>query len=244
MMQINPDFHSLWHNVSQKTTLVTNAEDALLMPSLFKHLPGRTAQWRMATSFRVTDPSPDRLLEVRKSAVLLLVNSLHIDGRAQLPQDIGIILTLRRADLSHHGGQISFPGGRIEIGENIATAALRETEEEIGISSKHITLLGSLTPLYVPVSNNYIFPLIGIIPPEISFNPDEQEVAEVFRTSITDLLNPDCMKKQRRVIQGYDIEMPYWDIHPTTPLWGATAMIISEFLALFEIQESNKKVEP
>lgn len=233
-MTVPTDSSTVWASLRKQLPLIVDAETALHTPHVFDHLPGRSAQWRMATSFRMADPTPERLLTVRKSAVLLLLQSSHTNGRAMSPDDITIILTLRREDLKHHGGQISFPGGRIESGETIAQAALREAEEEIGIAPQTVTLLGSLTPLYVPVSNNYIFPLVGYIPPGISFLHQEEEVAEIFATPIIHLLDTDAIKRQTRVIQGYEIDMPYWDIHPTTPLWGATAMIISEFLALFD----------
>ncbi len=201
-------------------------------PSLsYEQLPGRSAQWAMATSFRRIEPSPEQVQSTRKSAVLLLLHSSLLHDSSTIPS---LLLTLRRGDLKHHGGQISFPGGRIEAHETITQAALREAFEEIHLYPKSVQILGALTPLYVPVSNNFIFPVVGVLTNHQSFRPDHTEVEEIFSVALTDLLDPTRLLRQTQTIQGSTIDIPYWDIHSTVPLWGATAMITNELLVLLQ----------
>lgn len=145
-----------------------------------------------------------------------------------------LVLTLRSDSLQHHGNQISFPGGRRENGESIEQAALREVHEEVGIDPGTIEILGQLTPLHVPVSGNVIHPVVGWrdLPPELS--PDQREVAEAFTLPVRRLLDPACLKNTNRNLHGLNYDIPYWDVH-RIPLWGATAMILSEFCELLKV---------
>lgn len=143
-----------------------------------------------------------------------------------------ILFTLRQ-DSIRHGGQISFPGGRIDPGETSLQAAVRETYEEVGIPGTALTLLGPLTDLYMQHTHTLITPYIGILRSKVTFLPQETEVREILQIPMDALRDPQRLLSQRRDLRSILYEVPYWDIHPT-PLWGATAMMLAEFMALVE----------
>lgn len=197
---------------------------SLITSRLNGPLPGPPAQFRMAP--RSDEGVPDRDLphgHARRSGVMLLL----FDGIT----DPELVLTLRSDQLNYHGNQISLPGGRIERDEKIEDAALRETREEVGIDSSLISVLGLMTPLHVPVSGNIIHPVIGWLDHPPKLVPDHGEVAEAFTVPLTRLFDPSCLKHTRRSLHGTVYNVPYWDVH-RIPLWGATAMILSEFCEL------------
>jgi 8-oxo-dGTP pyrophosphatase MutT (NUDIX family) len=150
-----------------------------------------------------------------------------------------VLLTLRSGNLNSHKGQISFPGGHLENGESSTEAALREANEEIGLISENIKIIGKLSDLYVPPSKSLISPILcyQINEQEWKINPDE--VDELFFVSLNTLLEPSIKVIEKWKIGKELIDVPFWNVHPTTPLWGATAMIISELLDLYEEYKDN-----
>jgi len=196
---------------------------------LDKALPGRKSHIKMAPIannelFRPFDPPAF----YKESGVLLPI--FFNDT-----MDLQILLTLRSNHLKHHSGQISFPGGRLDKGETLEETALRETWEEIGIHPHKIELLGALSTLYVPPSNTVIHPFVGFIREldEIHLNP--KEVDEVIIISSNDLLDRNNYRKSPWDFSGKVVDVPYWDINHRVPLWGATAMILQEFIDIISI---------
>jgi 8-oxo-dGTP pyrophosphatase MutT (NUDIX family) len=133
-----------------------------------------------------------------------------------------------------HAGQISFPGGRKEDNETILECALRETHEEIGIEASEIEVLGSLSELYIGVSNFLVYPYLAIAKNELVYTPEVEEVQSIIESPIDYLFHPDTVK-QKDITAGKRTlkNVPYYDLHGKT-LWGATAMITSEILALIK----------
>jgi 8-oxo-dGTP pyrophosphatase MutT (NUDIX family) len=172
-------------------------------------------------SFRKFKKSED----AQNSAVMILISGTD---------ELKILFTLRSSKLRHHGGQISFPGGRSDTGENIIQTAIRETYEETGIDVKVDEILCYLSQLYVPPSNSFISPVVSYKPKISDFKANDGEVDEIFFIKINELLNPINFKRIIQNIDGFDIDTPYWDLHPTTKLWGATSMILKEFLDIYE----------
>jgi 8-oxo-dGTP pyrophosphatase MutT (NUDIX family) len=190
-------------------------------------LPGRASQMKMAPEPANKNISP-RETEVpakaRPSSVLLL---LFPDAQ----QNLQLILTLRTLHIDH-GGQISLPGGRAETGENAVETALRETKEEIGIQRNAIRIAGELSKLYVAPSGNNVTPVVGFLDkqPELTINPDE--VKEAFFIHPNLLLDDDNLIVEEWKLHGKVYEVPYWKVHHV-PLWGATAMMLSEFVDIY-----------
>lgn len=201
---------------------------AYLRNRLTGGLPGWDAQVKMAPNLaRAKEPPPVSRSLIRESAVMLLLSPAI--GR----RDIEILLTLRNRQLSHHGGQISLPGGRLEDGESIWEAARRESHEEVGLDIPTQNIIGKLSPLYVPVSNNMIHPVIAHSERQHDLKLQEEEVEEAFYLPLTHLLDGRNVKQRAEVRQGISLKYPYWEVHPEVPLWGATAMILSEMSSLF-----------
>lgn len=130
-----------------------------------------------------------------------------------------------------HGGQVSFPGGKLEeFDANLSETALREMEEEVGVKKNEVQVLGKLSPLYIPPSNFEVHPLVCFAEKRPDFIPDPLEVAEIIEIPISHLLNPafrgtDVFGNPLK----YQIEAPYYQ-YRNHKIWGATAMILSEFL--------------
>ena len=138
------------------------------------------------------------------------------------------VLTLRNSDLRGHSGQVSFPGGKHDPQDkNLASTALRETCEEVGICDSRIEVIGELSRLYIPPSHFDVQPTVArydVIP---IFNSNPAEVAEVFSLALDDLLDPRCKHEERRRIRGHQVRVPYYDVKGHK-VWGATAIMLSE----------------
>lgn len=164
---------------------------------------------------------------VRDGAVLLLLYP-H-DGGAHLA------LTVRGAELRHHTGQVSLPGGRVDPGESIEDAALRETSEEIGVERNSVQVLGRLTPLEIPVSGFILHPIVGFVQRRPEFRRAESEVARILEVPLATLADPHVLKRETRprVRKGVstEVETPYFDLEGEK-VWGATAMVLAEFFAV------------
>lgn len=133
-----------------------------------------------------------------------------------------------------HSGQISFPGGRHDKSDgSFAGTALRETQEEIGIRPEQVEIIGSLTDLYIPVSNFSVYPFVGVLHEPPSFQLQPGEVENLYTPALDYFLDPNNRTTTDVLVGG---QLPVKDV-PCFMLnghavWGATAMILSEFLAL------------
>jgi 8-oxo-dGTP pyrophosphatase MutT (NUDIX family) len=136
-----------------------------------------------------------------------------------------VLLTQRSADLPDHPGQISFPGGRVEPEDaDVGTAALRETEEEVGLPRARVTLLGRLAD-YETVTGYRVTPVVGWVEPPFSVTPDPVEVADVFEVPLEFLLEPSNQQRQFRMIGAQRRDyyaIPYGERY----IWGATAAML------------------
>ena len=198
----------------------------LLKAEISKGLPGTEVQWQMASSDRFVRNFP-RLPgnDARIAAVLILLypenESIHTVFM-QRPEYDGV-----------HGGQISFPGGKKEPeDEDVIATAFRETNEETGVDPTKINLIGTTTPLYIPVSKMIVTPVIGWIEKKPVFIYQPEEVEFLIEADMKKLLDPSIVKTKPFKIRGELIDVKYYDYDGNT-IWGATAMILNELLVLF-----------
>ncbi|NOZ03165.1 MAG: CoA pyrophosphatase [FCB group bacterium] len=201
-------------------TLITK-----LTERLREQLPGQPAQVKMMARPRVPITYPGSPEHAIPSAVLIL---LFPRG-----DDIRFYLTQRTHAVEHHKGQISLPGGAWEEGERLPDTAMRETYEEIGVRGDGIRLLGALTPLFVPVTGFMIHPFIGWLNYEPLTNPDPAEVETLFSVSVNSLIDDNIIGKEERTIRGFLMHIPFFKFGDHK-VWGATAMILSEFKTLLK----------
>jgi 8-oxo-dGTP pyrophosphatase MutT (NUDIX family) len=139
-------------------------------------------------------------------------------------EEPGLILTVRREDMRTHAGQIAFPGGRVDPGEDATAAAIREAQEEIMLSPAAVELAGRLEP-YRTVTGFVITPVLGVIAPDLRLQPHELEVAEVFEAPLAYLLDPANQLRQAALLRRR--ERHYYEIMWNgRRIWGATAAMI------------------
>ena len=202
--------------------LVRRLQDALSQP-----LPGLEAQLRMAPSPRI-GWDPLQIPEGTRDGAALVLIYPHEDA-------FFLPLTVRGSGLRNHTGQVSLPGGRVDEGETIEAAALREAEEEIGVDRGSVLVLGRLTPLHIPVSNYLLHPVVGFLPARPVFHRAEWEVARIIEPTLAQLRDAATVKRelQRRATGGQtiDVDVPFFDIE-SEKVWGATAMVLAEFCAI------------
>src|SRR5205085_9125853 len=160
----------------------------------------------------------------------------HLDGptRSDVPAAVlvaftdrprpGLILTVRRVHLRTHAGQVAFPGGRIDPGEDPVTAALREAHEEIMLDPKLVEVVGPIEP-YRTITDYVVTPVLGVIPPDLPLAPHEHEVADWFEAPLDYVLDPDNQHRQSALFQG--ATRHYYEIlWNDRRIWGATAAMI------------------
>jgi 8-oxo-dGTP pyrophosphatase MutT (NUDIX family) len=204
-----------------------------LRRALAPPLPGLDAQLRMAPQPRVGWDAENPPRDLRDAAALVLVYPFN-----DVPH---LLLTVRGAGLRKHTGQVSLPGGSVDADESIETAALREASEEVGVPPAAVRLLGRLTPLQIPISGYMLHPVVGLVETRPVFRRDEWEVARILEVPISLFREPDVVKRRTRTREfdgvAVDIDVPYFEIDGEQ-VWGATAMILAEFLAV--IQRSSE----
>lgn len=204
-------------------TIISQLRSALAGP-----LPGLDAQLRMAPRPRVGWDPLKFPADARAAAALILLYPRDDDG-------LNITLTVRGPELRNHTGQVSLPGGRIDQGETVEHAALREANEEVGVDPSMVEILGRLTPLHIPVSRYILHPVVAFSSSRPAFQRAEWEVARIIEAPVALLHDPAIVKRETRtrVVNGQAtvIDVPFFDIDGEK-VWGATAMVLAEFCEL------------
>ena len=141
-------------------------------------------------------------------------------------------LTRRAETVELHKGQVSLPGGAREPqDQSLVQTALRETCEELGIPEEVIEVIGALTPLYIPHSRFCVYPYVGYSSHSFAIRSDPNEVAEVIEVSLEHLLDPATRRVEIHFRDNQRFEVPVYQV-ADQKVWGATAMILAEFLAM------------
>ncbi len=184
-------------------------------------LPGQDAQYLMAgENIKHKRINLSALSHYKKSAVCLLFYPKQ--------GEVCFVLIKRPATHQYHAGQIALPGGSCDGDETYEQTALRELFEETGASLSTDALVGRLTPLYIPVSNFYIQPIVACIDAQPVFNPHTEEVAELIEYPLKGILDESIVSETTvKLIEGIKINAPYFNVQGNV-LWGATAMLLSE----------------
>lgn len=149
-----------------------------------------------------------------------------------------VLLTVRAGRLGKHAGQVSFPGGLVDAGESIAEAALREAFEEVGLDPAAVRVVGALSPLYVTVSNFAIHPVAGIAEATPRLRPSAAEVARLLPAPLAALADPANLRRGTRRRGDLPCDVPYFEVR-NERVWGATAMVLAELLAMLDLGPRN-----
>jgi 8-oxo-dGTP pyrophosphatase MutT (NUDIX family) len=200
--------------------------ETFLRDRLRDALPGHEALRRFAPSPWLPNWSPDLLPDTARRAAALILLFPGPDGPL-------VPLTVRHRGLPQHAGQVSLPGGAIDLGESPEAAALREAEEEIGVRADRVRLVGALSTLWVAVSNFVIHPCVGVAHERPEFLLHPEEVEALLEVPLDHLRDPSRLRWMTRERQGHPVRYPYYDVGGHV-VWGATAMILGEFACLFD----------
>jgi 8-oxo-dGTP pyrophosphatase MutT (NUDIX family) len=227
----------------EKQTLPVTYDEAVtrLEIGLAAELPGEAAQLRLAPRPRHEWPAGHNPARIRLAAGLLLIYAAldgdEHDASRRASRDprtasaaARIVLTVR-TETVRHAGQVSLPGGVVDPGETFDQAALREAHEEVALRADGVRVIGALSPLDIPVSGFRLHPIVAALPRRPSLHPSDGEVARILEIDIDELLAPSTLVDTTRVRDGRTIHVPAFRV-AGVDIWGATAMVLAEFLAL------------
>ena len=187
-------------------------------------LPGETVQMKMAPAERLRELKEEiiQTKNVKHAGVMVLFYPTP-------ERQTNLILILRKTYKGVHSAQVGFPGGKIEsIDSSIQDAALRETEEEVGVPREDISVIKQLTEIYIPPSNFFVQPFLGITQNPPNFVPEENEVESLIEVNLNDFMDDRCITT-RVITTSYavDLEVPAFKLNGHI-VWGATAMMLNE----------------
>ncbi|MEA2155696.1 MAG: hypothetical protein QOE11_1836 [Solirubrobacteraceae bacterium] len=170
------------------------------------------------------DPGEATALEVHGRTKAAVLVALYVDSG-----DLHAVFTRRRHDLRSHAGEISFPGGRRDAGEDLRDTSLRETEEEIGLPRDQVQIIGALTPTPTVATSYAVYPFVGLIEPGLTWVLSAQEVDEVLELRLADLRASHA--RTRLLHRGIPFRTDVYSVGEGLVIWGATARIVGDLLA-------------
>jgi 8-oxo-dGTP pyrophosphatase MutT (NUDIX family) len=219
----------------------------------FQHeLPGPSAHAALAPRPRRQWPAGFNPARIRDAAGLLLVFPAPSRSTTGVGPDwdrsrtgVGpeleaahIVLTMRADTLGRHGGQISLPGGVVDPGETFEQAAIREAHEEIALPPEDVEVIGALTPLEIPVSGFRLHPVVATTRRRPAFRAADGEVAAILEIDLDELTRPSALIEHSRRRDGVPMTVPGFHVR-SVEIWGATGMVLAEFLMLLGWTRSN-----
>ncbi|ROR93652.1 NUDIX domain-containing protein [Salana multivorans] len=167
----------------------------------------------------------------RRSAVLLLFGLLETSDHADpASADVDLLLTRRSDDLRHHPGQVAFPGGGLDPGEDAVDAAVREAHEETGLDPRGVEPIGPLADVPVTVSGNVVTPVLAWWRVPSALRPDGTETAEVFRVPVPQLVDPANRGTVLGEHAGQRFATPAFTVPDVPLVWGFTAYVLDAVL--------------
>lgn len=199
----------------------------ILRSEILRGLPGTDVQWEMASSDRMIKDFPKTPGNDARIAAVLILLYPH-------KRSVYTVFMQRHNYDGVHGGQISFPGGKKEESDrDVVQTALREANEETGVNPDKISVLGTLTPLFIPVSNMLVTPVVGWTETRPAFNHRPEEVVFLFDADTEKLADKSIIRSKPFNIRGELINVKYFD-YDQHVIWGATAMILNELLYILK----------
>lgn len=188
-----------------------------------------TASWILQVRSSLARPSPRRLppSDVRQAAVLV---PLYVEAG-----QLWTVLTKRTDHLPSHKGQVAFPGGKLEDGEDVWDGALREAEEEIGLDPQKVLRLGRLDEAGTP-SGFRIVPCVGAVPYPLATRINADEIDDVFPVPLQNLSNPDLVEDRCVLIDGVERELRIYHVG-RRQIWGLTARILQTLLMRLGVED-------
>lgn len=198
----------------------------ILSAKLKAPLPGIKAHLEVAP-YRKVDYTQEQLENAKQSGVLILFY--------EKPDGIHAVMIERALNNSKHSGQIAFPGGKKEVFDNnLIETALRETEEEVGVIKNHVEIIGSLSDVYIPVSDYRVLPAVGIVSYQPTFILQEEEVRSVLEVNINSIIHPQAISSKKITLSnGVTINAPCFNLNNQV-VWGATALMVNELRHLLK----------
>jgi 8-oxo-dGTP pyrophosphatase MutT (NUDIX family) len=169
------------------------------------------------------DPAEATALRVHGRTKAAVLAALYLDAG-----QLHAVFTRRRDDLRSHAGEISFPGGRRDAGEDLRDTALREAEEEIGLPREHVEILGALTPTPTVATNYAVYPFVGMIEPGLQWTLSPNEVERVLELRLTDLRA--ARSRTRLMHRGIPFRTDVYSVGEGLVIWGATARIVGDLI--------------
>lgn len=196
------------------------------MPQLLLVELAKALKKRAPKTLRSAEGTPEGAADRKRAAVLVPLKRSSRSGSLE------ILFTRRTDSVEHHKGQISFPGGLCEEADRDSTeTALRETKEELGLSPRKVRILGLLDDVLTAQSNFVVTPVVGVLPSPLRLRPKREEVAEIIRVPLNALQDPACQRTELWNVEGRRFPV-YFYRHQEHIIWGATARILRNLLAL------------
>jgi 8-oxo-dGTP pyrophosphatase MutT (NUDIX family) len=204
---------------------VKNWKSSDIEQLLKKTLPGEEAHLKMSPAYRARYTKEEiQKFNPKVAAVLALFYLKN--------EEWHLVFTERMTYPGVHSGQISFPGGKREMNEELFETALRETEEEVGVSPKMLKLAGKLTDIYVPPSNFEVHPFVAVTENIVEFKKQDTEVHQILEIPVSFFLSPESISKTEIILPNQTkFEVPAF-VYEEKVIWGATAVILSELISL------------
>ncbi|WP_010227957.1 NUDIX hydrolase [Gillisia marina] len=194
-------------------------------------LPGVEAQHKLAPLLRIKELADTDILAKKPSKAGVM--ALFYPNKDEITN---LVLILRKTYKGVHSNQVGFPGGRLENSDkNLKYTALRETEEEVGIPQSEVRVLKKLTKLYIPPSNFWVHPYVGVVDRTPEFIPQESEVEKILEVNLDHFMDEkNLISQELSTSYAKNIQVPAFSLNGHV-VWGATAMMLSELKDLLKL---------
>ncbi|MCU0758251.1 MAG: CoA pyrophosphatase [Steroidobacteraceae bacterium] len=223
--------------MSAATPIEPGALDPLALRTLIVERLASAPREGVVEDWRIGAATPERRAELRRFFPVDPVHAAVLVPLVERPDGLTVLLTQRAGHLKKHPGQISFPGGRVETDDpDVVHAALRETEEEVGLDRAHVTIAG-LLPDHLIVTGFRVTPVVGFVRPGFRLRLDPTEVDDAFEVPLAALFDPRNHVRRIRRFEDQEIELTDLPFEGRN-IWGATAGMLLTFYRLLRGEDA------